>query len=162
MKRMLYSQEEASAFEKKSRQSLVLALLFLAFALASFLLSLLLSAYETKLLWMALGCFLTLVPFCCSFLFFMQRKHRQDGLFLYRQILSEVGEAYEGVILSIKDHPITLANSFEVYEVEVALTPEERKIFYVSSDKREACDFHINEPYRFLIVSLYIKGIEHA
>ncbi len=162
MKAVFYSQEEATLFEKKSKTSLILAILFLVFALIAFALSLFLSTYETKLLWMVFGCFLSLVPFCLSFLFFVQRKHRLDGLYLYRQILKEQGEPYEGTILSIKDYPITLANSFEVYEIEVELAPEEKKIFYVSSDKRKAFDFEENKSYRFLIVSLYIKEIEHA
>lgn len=162
MKTAFYTKEEASLFEKKSKISLALAILFLAFAVIAFALSVLLSAYETKLLWMIFGCFLCLVPFCLAFLFFMQRKHRLDGLYLYRQILEEQGEAYEGTILSIKEHPITLANSFEVYEIEVELAPEEKKIFYISSDKRKAFDFEISKRYRFQIVSLYIKEIENA
>ncbi len=162
MKASFYTEEEASLFERKSKVSLILAILFLAFAVIAFTLSILLSSYETKLLWMIFGCFLSLVPCCLSFLFFMQRKHRLDGLYLYRQILNEEGESYEGTILSIKDYPITLANSFEVYEIEVELAPEEKKIFYVSSDKRKAFDFEIGKRYRFLIVSLYIKEIENA
>lgn len=162
MKVAFYTKEEASLFEKKSKASLVLGVLFLAFAAIAFTLSILLSSYETKLLWMIFGCFLSLVPFCLSFLFFAQRKHRLDGLYLYRQILDEQGDSYEGAILSIKDYPITLANSFEVYEVEVELAPEEKKIFYISSDKAKAFDFETSKRYRFLVVSLYIKEIENA
>ncbi len=162
MKAAFYTKEEASVYEKKSKVSLALAILFLSFAAIAFTLSILLSSYEAKLLWMIFGCFLSLVPFCLSFLFFAQRKHRLDGLYLYRQILDGQGDSYEGTILSIKDYPITLANSFEVYEIEVELAPEEKKIFYISSDKRKAFDFEISKRYRFLVVSLYIKEIENA
>ncbi len=162
MKKSFYSKEEVLVFEKKSKTSLVLAIIFLVFAVLAFALSILLSAYETKLLWMIFGCFLSLVPFCLSFLFFMQRKHRLDGLFLYRQILKEQGEPYEGTVLLIKEHPITLANSFEVYEIEVELGPEEKKIFYLSSDKQKESGIVPGQRYRFLIVSLYIKEIEDA
>lgn len=162
MKAVFYNEQEAALLAKKVRQSLVLAIVFLSLAVIGFLLTVILSTYETKILWMVFGTVFCLITFCLSFLFFVQRKRRADGLLLYRKILSEEGETYEGRILSIKERPIVLANSFEVYPLEVGFGGDEKKILYLSSDKRKEFDYRADSVYSFKIVSLYIKEIEDA
>ena len=162
MKATFYSEQEKALFEKKAKVSLILAIVFSFLAIVGFLLTVLLSTYETKILWMVFGCLFCLIAFSFSFLFFAQRKRRINGLSLYKKILLEEGEVYKGKILSIKDKPIALADGLESYPVEVGLGNDEKKIFYLSSDKRSAFGFEPDSVCSFRVVSLYIKEIENA
>lgn len=162
MKRVFYSEDELALGKKKCKQSLFCCAIFFSLAVIAFALSILLATFERKIMWMVLGCFLSIVPFSLSFLFFFQYRRRSESVCMYKQILNEEGETYKGAVTAIKEHPITLSNSFEVYEVEVTLDPQNMKIFYLSSDKIKGCGIEIGNYYSFRIVSLYIKEIEHA
>lgn len=162
MKRVFYSEDELTLGKKKSKQSFFCCLIFFSLAVIAFALSILLATYENKIMWMVLGCCLSLVPFALSFLFFFQYRRRSDSARLYKRILGEEGEIYQGTVTEVKEHPVTLSNSFEAYVVEVALDPQNKKIFYLSSDKIKDCCIEAGNYYSFRIVSHYIKEIEHA
>ena len=162
MKTSFYSEQEACVFEKKCKLSLALFFAFLSTFAIAFVLTIVLATYETKLAWMVAGSIACIIPFAFAFLFFMQWRRRKESLGLYRKILGEEPEAYRGTVIAIKDYPITLANSFEVFEVEVELGNDNKKIFYLSSDKKGAFEIKLNQTYLIWVTSLYIKEIDNA
>ncbi len=162
MKTSFYSEQEACLFEKKCKLSFAFFIVFLFLLAIVFALAIVLATYETKLIWMIAGSVFCIVTFSFAFLFFMQWRRCKESLGLYRKILAEEAEPYRGTVTFIKDHPITLANSFEVFEVEVDLGSDDKKIFYLSSDKKGAFEFKTNQTYLFWVASLYIKEIADA
>ncbi len=162
MKTSFYAAEEIGSAERKMKASLWLGVAFAFLSSASFALAIALSTYETKLLWMVFGCSSCLVCFSFSFLFFAQWKRRSNSLALYRKVLEEEGEVFEGKLLSIEKRPIILANGYEAYPLEVEISREEKKVFYLSSDKRDAFPFEIGRIYSFRVVSLYVKEVFDA
>ena len=162
MKTSFYLEQEACLFEKKCKLSLALFIVFLSLFAIVFTLPIVLATYETKFIWMIVGSVFCIVTFSFGFLFFMQWRRRKESLGLYRKILTEKAELYQGTVNFIKDHPITLANCFEVFEVEVDLGSDNKKIFYLSSDKKGTFELKANQTYLFWVASLYIKEIDNA
>lgn len=157
----LYSKEEAELYRKKANKSLILSILFFLLFVSAFASVIVLSTYDWKLFWMIFGSFFCLVPFALSFLFLLQRKHRLDALYIYRQILDQEGEGKVGLYRGISSNPITLPNGFEVYELEVEIEGESRK-YYVSASKKDGLTLESDRSYRFRIVSNFVKGYEDA
>ncbi len=160
MKISLYTEKEASLYIKKTKRSGLLSGIFLFLAIGCFAMSILLATYESKAIWMPLGSFLVIVPSVLSFLFFLKRKHVLDGLYLYRQIMESEGERFYGAFVSMKEHPITLSNGFEVYEVILEEELGERKMVYVPSDKMGSLKMEKGKIYYFKIVSQYLAEVQ--
>ena len=152
----LYSQSEIEKSRKNGTKCLVFAVVSLIlFALAASL-SIVLATYETKMLWMVLGSFLSIVPLATAFLFFFKRKHILDACFLYQEILSRDGERVCGVYESVSDNVITLQNGFEVYEVSLRIE-ENIKTVYLLSSQKGLFNPEEGKPYVFIISSSYLK-----
>lgn len=152
----LYSQSEIVKSRKKASKCLLFAIISLVLLVFVTSLSIALATYETKVLWMVLGSFLSAVPLSASFLFFFKRKHVLDGCFLYQEILSREGEAVEGVYESISENTITLQNGFEVYEVSLR-TGENLMTVHLLSSQRGLFKPEEGKRYAFVISSSYLK-----
>ncbi len=157
----LYSLEEATLYQKKANKSLALSILFFVLFALAFAFVIVFSTYDWKLFWMVFGSFFCLVPFALSFLFFLQRKHRLDALYIYRQILDQQGESKVGLYRDICPDSITLPNGFEVCEVVVEIEGENRK-YYVPFSKKDKLSLENDHCYRFCVVSNFIKEYEDA
>ncbi len=162
MKASFYTEQEKTVFEKKTRISLVLGIVFLSLTAIGFALTIILSTYETKILWMVFGCLFCIIAFSLAFLFFAQWKRRANGLGLYKKILADEGEICKGRVLSIKEKPIALAGGLESYPLEVEVGRDQKRVLYLSSDKRGAFNIEVGSIYSFRVSSLYIKEIEDA
>lgn len=162
MKASFYTEQEKTVFEKKTRMSLILGIVFLSLTAIGFALTIILSTYETKLLWMVFGCIFCIIAFSLSFLFFAQWRRRANGLGLYKKILIDDGEICKGRVLSIKDKPIVLAGGLESYPLEVEVGRDEKRVLYLSSDKKWTFDIEVGSVYSFRVASLYVKEIEDA
>ncbi len=162
MKTSFYSEQEARLFERKCKLSFALFITFLVLFAGVFALAIVFATYETKFVWMVIGCVLSVVMFCFAFLFFTQWKRRKESICLYRKILAEEAKPYRGTVIEAKNYPISLTKGLEAFEIEVELDPDNKKIFYLSSDKKGIFELKLNQTYLFWVASLYIKGVDDA
>ncbi len=157
----LVSFNEYESYKNKSKRNLILGIVFLFISLICFVISILLSTYESKILWMILGSFLAIVPLLISLYYFLRRKNELDSAFIYSQLLNEKGEEITALIEDIALEKITLQNGFEVYSIKINYEDNIRNVF-VLADKFDALSLVINKTYHFCIVSSFVKEISNA
>lgn len=157
----LVSLSEYEIYKNKSKRNLIFGIIFLIISLACFVLSILLSTYESKILWMIFGSFLAIVPLLISLYFFLRRKNELDSAFIYSQLLNENGEEITAQIDDIALETITLQNGFEVYSIKIKYEDNKRNVF-VLKDKFDSLSLVINKTYHFCIVSSFVKEISNA
>ncbi len=147
--------------KRNSGINLLFFILFLLISFACFALVIILSSYETRVLWMIFGSFLIIVPLIISLCFYFKRKHQLDSAFLYSQLLESNGEEIKGVISSISEESITLQNGFEVYIIKINCNDNIRSV-YLFANKLDLMKIDLSKTYLFNIVSGYLKEIKDA
>ncbi len=154
----LYKDCYSNQLTKERKQNIVFIWITVTLMVVSILVFLLLANYHNKLLYkILLSVFLVVGSF---FLVYLISKfiYIKNLIYEFTSIKNDHGSKIEGIIESIGEKPITLADKSKVYEVYVKYDNESGKLYYLSEifDVR----FEVGKKYKFVVAYDYIKEFE--